>query len=245
MVDENERRNRRRTWRTGAGAIITIAWAAFWVFAIWGDYAAGALVKRDAGLTLVEWSVLAAGVAAPVALLWLVLGYFQQGDELARNTDALRAQARETAALFQEYARQAAASATLAELEVAAHRRNEEARRALLAPSFRIVSASFSAGHDLANLKMVNIGGTAYALRFHSEDFAKGQIKPSELIERNAAFMLHVGLDSLLQEKRGTFTISCKDIEGCEHAFAFRNEDGMVVPMEGPPQRSYARSGAG
>ena len=28
-----------------------------------------------------------------------------------------------------------------------------------------------------------------------------------------------------------------KDIEGGDHAFAFRNEDGEVVPIEVPPQR--------
>jgi hypothetical protein len=84
---------------------------------------------------------------------------------------------------------------------------------------------------------MVNTGGTAYALKFHSDDFAEGQIKPSEIVERNATFTLYVSLDRLLQPKRGTFTISCKDIEGRDHAFAFRNEDGEVVPIEVSPER--------
>jgi len=34
-----------------------------------------------------------AGAASPLAFLWLVLGYLQQGDELRQNTDALRLQA--------------------------------------------------------------------------------------------------------------------------------------------------------
>jgi hypothetical protein len=244
MADDDERGKRRPAWRTGVGAALTLAWLVFWVFAVWGDFAASAIVQRNATLTLNEWGVFLAGVVAPIAFLWLILGYFQQGHELAKNTEALRAQeqqlmqqVQETAALVREYARHAAASAQLAELEVAAHRRHEEARRALLAPHFRFASASFSAGHDLADLKMVNTGSTAYALKFHSDDFAEGQIKPSEIIERNATFMLYVSLDRLLQPKRGTFTISCKDIEGRDHAFAFRNEDGEVVPIEVPPER--------
>lgn len=37
----------------------------------------------------------AAGAAGPIAFLWLVLGYFQQGDELRINTEALQSQAEE------------------------------------------------------------------------------------------------------------------------------------------------------
>lgn len=36
-----------------------------------------------------------AGVFAPLAFLWLVYGYYQQGQELKQNTDALRLQAEE------------------------------------------------------------------------------------------------------------------------------------------------------
>jgi len=36
-----------------------------------------------------------AGAASPLAFLWLVLGYLQQGDELRQNTEALKLQASE------------------------------------------------------------------------------------------------------------------------------------------------------
>ncbi|MBO9680943.1 MAG: hypothetical protein J7556_22175 [Acidovorax sp.] len=38
-----------------------------------------------------------AGAFGPLALLWLVLGYFQQGEELKQNTEALQLQAQELA----------------------------------------------------------------------------------------------------------------------------------------------------
>jgi len=244
MAADSEPWKRRRAWRTGVGSVLTVAWILFWVLAVWGDFAASALVKVNTTLTLSEWGAFVAGVTAPIAFLWLILGYFQQGDELARNTEVLRAQeeqlrlqVQETAALVREHARQAVASAQLAELEVAAYRRHEGARRALLAPDFRVASASYSAGHDLTSLQMVNAGGAAHALKFHSDDFAEGHIKPAEIIERNGGFTLYVSLNRLLHPKRSTFTISCKDIEGADHAFAFRNENGEVVPVELPPRR--------
>ncbi|HKA58911.1 MAG TPA: hypothetical protein VKD28_09870 [Gemmatimonadales bacterium] len=243
MAADSEPWKRRRAWRTGVGAVLTLAWILFWVLAVWGDFAASALVKGTTTLTFSEWGAFVAGVAAPIAFLWLIVGYFQQGDGLARNTEALRAQeeqlrlqVQETAALVREHARQAAASAQLAELEVAAYRRHEGARRALLAPNFRVTSASYSAGHDLTSLQMVNTGGAAHALKFRSDDFAEGHIKPAEIIERNGRFTLYVSLDRLLHPKRSTFAISCKDIEGGDHAFAFRNENGEVVPLELPPR---------
>lgn len=36
-----------------------------------------------------------AGIFAPLAFLWLVYGYYQQGQELKQNTEALRLQAEE------------------------------------------------------------------------------------------------------------------------------------------------------
>ncbi|WPC03311.1 hypothetical protein SBP02_10930 [Pseudomonas benzenivorans] len=41
-----------------------------------------------------EWGDFFAGVSAPLAFLWLVVGYFQQGEELGQNTLALKQQER-------------------------------------------------------------------------------------------------------------------------------------------------------
>jgi hypothetical protein len=244
MSGEIPPRQMRHPGITIAGVVATIAWLALWAFAIWGDYSAATLVKRGTALTLNEWSALTAAIIAPIGVLWLVLGHFQQASAIARNTAALLAQERslkvqaeETAALMRELARQTATTASLAELEAAAHRRHEESRRALLAPDFRFVNATFSAGHRVATVAMVNLGGTAYALKFQSDDFADGEVKPSAVVERNTGFTLFVTLDPVLRQGGGAFSIRCKDTEGREHAFAFRTEDGAVTPLEGAPKR--------
>jgi hypothetical protein len=240
MIEQYERPRRGRAI---VGIVASVLWLVLWTFAIWGDYSAARIVNRETTLTLNQWSAIAAAIIAPLGVLWLVLGYFQQAAALARNTAALQAQQRalalqteQTVALIQEHARHAAATATLAELELAAHRRYEDARRAVLAPDFHFVNATFSAGHRVATFAMVNAGGTAYALRFRSEDFADGRIKPAELVERNGGFSLHVGLDPMLRDDGGTFTIECRDIEGRAHALAFRIEDGAVLPADAPPK---------
>ncbi|TQV85176.1 hypothetical protein FKG94_03025 [Exilibacterium tricleocarpae] len=65
---------------------ITGGWILFWVFIIscnWGSSKA---------LTLNEWGDFFAGTFAPLAFLWLIAGYIQQGIELRQNTRTLQQQ---------------------------------------------------------------------------------------------------------------------------------------------------------
>ena len=54
-----------------------------------------AWTSRCKHMDLNEWGDFLAGVAGPLALLWLVLGYYQQQKELRQNTAALGMQRRE------------------------------------------------------------------------------------------------------------------------------------------------------
>jgi len=68
------------------------------VSAIWvGGFALLLVLKLDsiAELSLNAWGDLFAGFAAPLALIWLIVGYRQQSDELRLNTRALEAQQQE------------------------------------------------------------------------------------------------------------------------------------------------------
>ena len=74
-------------------------------------------------MTLNAWGDFLAGVSAPLALLWLVIGYFQHGEELRLNTRALEAQqeelrrqVEETATLAKNAERQARAAEGLERL---------------------------------------------------------------------------------------------------------------------------------
>lgn len=62
--------------------------------------------ERLLALPINEWGDFFVGAVAPLAFLWLALGYFQQGNELRQNTEALIAQER-------QLEKQAAATARL------------------------------------------------------------------------------------------------------------------------------------
>lgn len=74
---------------TTAGILATVTYVGLAAFLVWS--------KRDGlgTLELNEWGDSLAGIFAPVAFFWLVLGYVQQGDELQQNTEALQEQQKE------------------------------------------------------------------------------------------------------------------------------------------------------
>lgn len=82
--------------RTGIGVSISVLYAGLLIaMMIWRW-------DEIAKLPLNSLGDFAAGAFGPMAILWLVLGYFQQGDDLKHNTDALRLQAEELANTVQQ-----------------------------------------------------------------------------------------------------------------------------------------------
>jgi len=63
------------------GVMLTIFWVALAIFLIF--------IKWDNTLTLNEWGDFLAGATAPLAFLWLIVGYMLQRKELQNNTEAL------------------------------------------------------------------------------------------------------------------------------------------------------------
>ena len=51
--------------------------------------------KSALSLKLNEWGDFLAGITAPIAFLWLIIGYMLQSKELKMNTEALVQQAEE------------------------------------------------------------------------------------------------------------------------------------------------------
>ena len=72
--------------RVTLGWVVTFSWVLFWTLCL---YVKSATASE---MTFNEWGDFFAGVSAPLAFLWLVIGYFQQGEELSQNTRALKQQ---------------------------------------------------------------------------------------------------------------------------------------------------------
>ena len=87
-------------------------------------------------LTLNEWGDFLAGATAPIAFLWLIIGYFQQGKELSLNTQALQSQMIELKRQADEIQQQTAINERLAKaaeeqayISQSQHRQARMARR--------------------------------------------------------------------------------------------------------------------
>ncbi|MGB0126610.1 MAG: hypothetical protein WBP72_03150 [Rhodocyclaceae bacterium] len=114
-----------------------------------------------------EWGDFFAGIFAPLAFLWLVLGYLQQGEELRLSTEALRLQAEELKNSVEQQRELVEVTRQQVEGEREALaferlQREEEAR-----PSFVVVGGggSFHAnGHCTYNIHLSNTGNAATAL---------------------------------------------------------------------------------
>jgi hypothetical protein len=106
--------------------------------------AAGLLVWfRRADLCTMElnqWGDFFAGVFAPLAFLWLVLGYLQQGDELRLSTDALRLQARELSLSVLQQRELVAATREQVETEKSALAQQGALLKLRTTPRWKIVS---------------------------------------------------------------------------------------------------------
>lgn len=104
--------------RSKIGAAVTAAWLLFFFVVALLHILVAALTSAEI-MALNEWGDYLAGVFAPVAFFWLVLGYYQQGEELRQNTEALRLQQREMEA-------SATATAQLAAITTAEHEFQKE-----------------------------------------------------------------------------------------------------------------------
>lgn len=72
--------------RIKLGWACTLIWIVFWAVMIFKGWSSASIMAFN------EWGDFFAGAFAPLAFLWLVIGYFQQGEELSQNTKALEQQ---------------------------------------------------------------------------------------------------------------------------------------------------------
>ena len=123
---------------------LTAVWLLWWGWVFFGN-------PENLATPLNELGDFLAGVTAPLAFGWLVLGYFQHGQELRQNTEALKAQQ-------EELNRQAAATESLAHIATSDQ---QQARRAAQ-PALIFDGSSSGAGQRQTSMDVRNIGGVAH-----------------------------------------------------------------------------------
>lgn len=78
-----------REWRFRLGVVVSVAWVLAMLALVYLQR------SKISTLDINQWGDFFAGAFAPLAFLWLVLGYLQQGEELRLSTRALHIQADE------------------------------------------------------------------------------------------------------------------------------------------------------
>ena len=122
---------------------LTGVWCFLFVLGLWRKF------EDVSVMSLNEWGDFFAGAAAPLALLWLVIGYFQHGEELRLSTQALYAQQLELQRQVEETAQ--LVEATKENVRIMHARDAREA-----APQFR--KTGTISGRGRFSVKIQNIG---------------------------------------------------------------------------------------
>ena len=109
-----------------------------------------------------QWADFFAGFFAPLAFLWLVLGYLQQGDELRLSTEALQLQAQELKHSVEHQRDLVEVTRLQLESERESLHQERLARRAAAQPQFAVSAraASFSGGNATYGFSFHNLGAT-------------------------------------------------------------------------------------
>lgn len=162
-------------WRTRIGVGLTVLYVGLIGWYSW--------LKWDC-LLHIEPSNLGdflAGVFGPPAFMWLILGYFQQGDELKNSTAALQQQAKQLRDSVAQQAAMVAAAVRQLELEVEARARIEGHEREQLRPRYLVcpeMGSSLAQGLVDLTVKIKNEGHKAanVVVHFMGEDRLTRQV---------------------------------------------------------------------
>ncbi|MBT9462528.1 hypothetical protein [Hydrogenophaga sp.] len=152
--------------RYSIGMLVTIAYVV--ALAIY------AYVQRDPVMKMTpnELGDALAGAASPLAFLWLVLGYLQQGEELRQNTTALNLQVKELQASVDQQRALVETTQRQHEFELA---REEERRRATFLSNQPVFDVQLAGGlvhhgKDLFYLTMTNMGRLCSRLAIYADE---------------------------------------------------------------------------
>lgn len=205
-----------------------------WSYGQWGICGTVLYLGSVATLTFINWSSFSrlepnawgdflAGTFGPLALAWLVLGFFQQGRELKNSVATLELQAEELANSVEQQKELVAVSREAIAFEIDKLKSENERSAKSLVPVLEI--KVMNTGSVLAiggTPEIVNSGGDAYDLEIH------GYAKQGSVSGFQAGIsVLKSGetkrADSILDFRSNytiDFTVFCRDRSGTQHCFS-------------------------
>ncbi|WP_426391953.1 hypothetical protein [Variovorax sp. R-27] len=192
------------------------------------------------GLKLNEFGDLLAGAFGPLAILWLVLGYFQQGIELRLNSDALHLQAEELAHSVEQQRElvKVARDQYHSDREAIEHQMKvfadeQERIRSAAMPKFKVTAGGMHSGFESTHrLHFSNFGQTCSDVNLTS-DRSDLQFRPESilLLKTGESVRFEFALPVIPPFEESRVTLSFIDGQGqagaIEYKMTFQKEEGV------------------
>lgn len=199
-----------KSTRTRLGTIISLCWIVAVIYLAVRD--TNALAKMSPN----EWGDFLAGSFAPLAFMWLVLGYLQQGDELRLSTDALRLQAEELKNSVQQQRELVEVSRQQVESEREALAFERRLREDLSAPKFSVLGGGGTFrgdGQSINSIIISNTGhdATGFAARIKLLENDWREIMSYPLFAKGASYTARVEHPTPLAEGASLLILSFTD----------------------------------
>jgi hypothetical protein len=187
-------------------------------------------------LKLNELGDFLAGVFGPIAFLWLVLGFLQQGRELKLSSDALQLQAVELQNSVEQQKEMVLVAREQVSAELEQIRIDRARRLAALEPifAFREIYGYLQNGEYIFTASITNAGNKITDLNVSIDNAAyrlPHAYFPSLL--HGVAVSFHVYLSSLDEHSEVAFTFSYKNDDG-----AYGSQSFKMVPIPPEPNRA-------
>ena len=182
-----------------------------------------------------------AGVFGPLAILWLILGFFQQGIELRQNTQALELQAEELRNSVEQQKQLVDVSRKQVEAELEVIHFEREQQKIAMRPSFIFhgVGGSFNGATGATySSRIKNLGNNATDVHFSYEPPMKASSLTTVFSwSRGEEMPLEWRYESLMVEKPAILTISYLDASGLSgiqqfEFFPVKNEPHYMVEIK-------------
>lgn len=181
-----------------------------------------------------EWGDFFAGAFAPLAFLWLVLGYLQQGEELKTSTKALQLQAEELKNSVEQQRALVEVSREQVDSLREEAQRNQRLREDEVRPKLSIdgTGGTFFSGMCSYSISIVNTGfvATEVLATLRIEGRAEVQHSRIAILDRGSTIPLTFQLPEPLPEEQSLLTISCTDALTQRHKFSFALFGNSVDP---------------
>ena len=170
------------SYRT-VGWILTGVWSVVVATVVWfrrGDFGV---------MELNNWGDFLAGTSAPLALLWVVVGYYQQGEELCLSREELALQRQEIARLADSSAEQTKALARQAEAAEKSAQMNKEDEERAARPQLYWHGAGSGSGRGGEYVDIRNRGGEVYEVKLqytgdHTMDLIVPRVWETDTVRR-------------------------------------------------------------